>query len=724
MHSQSPTARSAAGPNAPQLPATFDLRDLFRILSAQRWLIVATVAVVLVATGLLTFTATPYYRAKVRVLIERHNSNPTSFQEIYQLGTATDDYYSTQHKILESRAVAEAALESMTAEDRASYTKTPGSDPVEEFLRLRQILPVPKSRLVDIATDHPDPAVAGRAATALVAAYVKNGLQRLEDASSVALDKLQKDAEELQKKVIAAEQAVQEFRQKNEIVSTSDKQSLVAARLEKMTEELAEIERARSEAAARLHSADTAVVDASFAGDLPEALDNLVIANCKRALLDARSERSQLAQTYKDQHPRLLAIASKIAAVEAQLRQEIQAVHRGLQQQLDRTEARATDVKQRIADQTKALMELEGRTGQYNLLVEEAESTRKLHDTVLARLKEVQLIHGAEQTNVHTIGSPEISGGPVRPNKLLNLVLALFGGLLLAGCLAFTLDLCDRTLKTEEDVTRLLGLPTLGLVPRLSGKRPGDGRLDQETLDERSALSEAFRTLRTSLAFSGRKKTLRTLAVTSAAPSEGKSLVAINLAVAFARSGKRVLLVDADLRRPRLHKAFALPPGEGFSSVLIGTRELTEVVHRTPVENLHLLPCGVIPPNPVELLGGNGMKPAMDAMFAHYDLVLFDSPPVGVVSDASVIGTMVDHVLFVVRSCRTNRAHARRAVAQLHSTGADVAGSVVNNSDARAHRYSEYKYEYSYHSRDKQDAPVVLPAVAPERSTSDEEVGV
>lgn len=705
MSTIAPTDRAAAP--APQLPATFDLRDLLRIASAQRWLITVVVALVVAATGLFTFTATPYYRAKVRVLIERHNANPTSFQEIYQLGTGSDDYYSTQHKILESRAVAAAAIASLSAEDRASYPAAPGADPVAEFLRLRQVLPVPKSRLVDVAVDHPDPAVAARAAEALVEAYVQNGLARLEHASSDALAKLQKDAAGLQHKLLAAESAVQEFKQKHEIVATSDRQNLVAARLEKLTEELAEIERTRSDAAARLRTAGARATDAAWAGELPEVLDNAVIANCKRALLEARAERSQLAQTYRDQHPRMLAIANRIGAVEAQLRDEVAAVHAGLQRQLERADSRAADVKQRIADQTKALLELEGKTSQYGLLVEEAEATRKLHDTVLARLKEVQLIHGAEQTNVHRIGDAERSAGPVRPNKLLNLFLALLGGLVLAGSLAFTVELCDRTLKTEEDVARVLGLPLLGLVPRLPGKRPTDGSLDAETLDERSALSEAFRTIRTALAFSGKRHALRTLAITSAAPTEGKSLVAISLAVAFARGGKRVLLVDADLRRPRQHRAFALPPGEGLSSVLIGTRLLAEVVHATPIANLHVLPCGVIPPNPVELLGGPCMRPALDAMLAGYDLVVFDSPPVGVVSDASVVGSMVDHVLFVVRSCRTHRTHARRAVAQLHATGADVAGTIVNNSDARAHRYSEYSVNYAYRSRqDAAPAPV------------------
>lgn len=692
-----PEASSDKAWVASESPAAtkWDLVDLLRVVSSRRWLILGTVALFVLVTGALTLVATPYYRAKVRVLIERHNANPTAFQDIYQLGTGTDDYYTTQYKILESRAVAEAALALLSDADRATYVKGPQGSATDEFMRLRQIAPVVKSRLVDVVADHPDPAVAARAVQAIVQAYVDNGLDRLENASSEALRKLKRDAEDLQKKVLTAELAVQEFRRKNEIVTTGDRRSLVATRLEKLTEELAEIERSRGEAMARLRSG-VPVEAAANSDDLPEVLDSLVIANCKRALLDARAERSSLLQNYKAQHPRMLAIDSKIAAVEDQLRREVDLVYRGLQRQVERAERREADVRARIDEQKKALLELEGKNSEHDILVDEAAATRKLHDTVLARLKEVQLIHGAEQTNVHRIGTAETSGRPVRPDRLLNLVMALFGGLLAAGMLAFTVELLDRTVKTEEDAQRTLELPTLGTVPRLTGERPDDGRLDPETLDERSQLSEAFRTLRTSLAFSGRTRDLRSVVVTSAAPSEGKSLVAINLAVAFARTGKKVLLVDADMRRPRLHRAFGIRPEEGFSSLLLGSRALPELVLATPVANLSLLPCGVIPPNPVELLGGGGMPTALQAILAAFDLVVFDAPPVGLVSDASVLGTLAEQVLFIVRSCRTNRVNARRAVAKLRATGCTVTGTVLNNSELRARRYEDYGSEYSY----------------------------
>jgi capsular exopolysaccharide synthesis family protein len=533
-------------------------------------------------------------------------------------------------------------------------------------------------------------------AEAVVTAYVQNGLERQNDASSLALERLKKDAEELQAKLIAAEHAVQEFKGQNEIVAMNDRQSLTSARLEKLNEELAEIERARNEAGSRLQAAAHATVDAALDSDLPEVLGSAVVGDCKRALMSTRAELSQLAQVYKPRHPHMLALASKAEAIEDQLSQEIASVQKGLQRQYERATLRETDVRRRLDEQTKALLELEGKVIQYDILRNEAEATRKLHDTVLNRLKEVQLIHGAETTNVHRIGPAEVSPRPVRPNKTLHLLLALLGGLLLGSASAWAIDLCDRTMKGADDVGACLGVPVLGQVPRFLDRAEDGTGLDPATEDERSAVSESFRTIRTALSFTDAGRDMRSLLVTSTAPEEGKSTVSINLAVAFARAGRRVLLVDADLRRPRLHRVFGVEGEQGFSALLIGSQTFASLVRSTGVENLWLLPCGVIPPNPVELLGSPGMRAAYLEMTASFDLVVFDSPPAGVVSDASVLATFADRAAFVVRSLHTNRTQAQRVVAQLQSVGSRIAGAIVNHSDVRAACYGGHELDYSY----------------------------
>ena len=210
------------------------------------------------------------------------------------------------------------------------------------------------------------------------------------------------------------------------------------------------------------------------------------------------------------------------------------------------------------------------------------------------------------------------------------------------------------------------------------------------TFDPRSQISEVFRTIRTNLTFSAAGKDMRSILITSAGVGEGKSMVSIHLAVSLARGGKRVLLVDADMRRPRLHRAFELAGEDGLSSLLIGSRSLAELALPTRVENLSLLPCGIIPPNPVELIQGPRMKEVIAEILAGFDVVIFDSPPAGIVSDASVLATQVDRALLVIRSFATDRGNVKRALGLLQDVGANLAGLVVNHADHKADRYGGY----------------------------------
>ncbi len=688
------TNATAAPAEAERRHGAFDPRELLRTLSAQRWLVAAGTTAIVIAAALYSFSATPFHRASLRVLIERDRERLLSFQEIYDLGTGADDYYVTQHRILESRAIAEAALARLPAADRRWFQDR--LDPTQALLDLRRIRPVAKSRLVDVQVEHPDPAVARRAAEAMVAAYVDNVQQRQTSASSSALAKLRDEAAALALQLVDAEQATQEFKARHKIISMNDRQSLVAARLEKLADELAEVERQRREAEAHVATAHAALAEGSFRDDLPEVLDSQVVAQHKRQLLEAEEQRSGLVQRYKPLHPRMQAAERRLVAIEGQLAREVDAIYRGISRRHDQLSKHEADVRRRLQEQGDELLEMERKSIEYQVLRNEADNVRRLHDQIQARLKEVEVMDQHRGTNVHAIGDAEVSPRPVRPRPFLNLALALLIGLLLSCGLAFAVDALDRSIKTPADATRLLGLPVLGLVPRLEGRRDARGAVDPETFDARSTLSEAFRTIRTNLTFSEAGRDVRSLVVTSATAAEGKSLVSINLAVAMARAGKRVLLVDADMRRPRLHRAFGREVEEGLSSVLVGARALREVACPTPEPKLMLLPCGIIPPNPVELLGGSHTAAFLAAALAEFDLVVFDSPPVGLVSDACVLGTRADRVAFVVRSFKTDRGLSRRAVAQLAGVGARLAGLVLNHCDARAERYGSEEYRYGY----------------------------
>ncbi|MEM7202017.1 MAG: polysaccharide biosynthesis tyrosine autokinase [Planctomycetota bacterium] len=692
------SAPSSAGAMQPmdgdRLTLPFDPHDLWRTLSAQRWLIAVCAVLVVAAAALYSFTATPYYRATLRVLIERNSDRVVGFEEIYNLATGSDDYYVTQYRILESRAVAETALQLLPAADRDWFAQA--KDPVQAMLDLRHIQPVPKSRLVDVETEHPDPDVAHRMADALVQAYVDNVSNRQTQASRSALEQLQAESQALQKKLVDAENAAQEFKRRHKLIATKDHQSLVAARLEKLSEELAEVERERRGAETHLQSAERAVADAAFSDDLPEVLESRVVGDHKRELLQAQQEHSALSQSYKPMHPRLKAATRKIKAVEARLTAEVDAITQGIRRRHERLRQHEDEVRVRLEKQGDLLLELERKTIEYQILKNEADNVRRTHDTIIARLKEVEIINDHQASNVHPIGAAEVSGKPVRPRKLLNLALAALCGLLLGTGVAFAADALDRSIKTPAEAQRVLGLPVLGLVPHLEGRREHRGKVDPETFDPRSSLSEAFRTIRTNFTFSKAGRDVRSLIVTSATPEEGKSLVSINLAVSMGRAGKRVLLVDADMRRPRLHRAFEIEAEEGLSSILVEAAKLEDKVIPTPADNVWLLPCGIIPPNPVELLGSEQAEKFLQTALAQFDFVLIDSPPVGLVSDACVLSSIADRVLFVVRSFKTPRGLCRRALGQLLGVGADMVGMALNHSDIRADRYGKHAYEYSY----------------------------
>lgn len=669
-----------------------DPREWVRLLSDHRWMIVVVTAAALAVASVVNWCSTPYFRATSRILIERDNARVMSFQDIYNLGSGADDYYLTQYQILESRAVAETAFAALSVEDRAWF-EARGKDPVRELLAIRRIRPVTKSRLVDVEAEHPDPAVAQRVADALVAAYVTDGQDRRSNASSMALERLKKDAEDVQAKLLVAEGAAQRFKTDNEIISMSDRRNLLATRLEKQTEQLAEVERRGSAARARLENVKQSLVEGSWERELPEVLESPVIANCKKALLEARSELSALTRTYKPKHPRIVALQNRIDSLETQTDDEVRVVVAALTRERDRAQLEETELRGRIDDQKTAMLDMESRSIQYGMLHDEAENTRKLYEAILSRLKEVEIIDEYDTTNVHRIGASEVTMQPVRPRKLLNLAFAFLVGLVLSAGLALVVEMADRSVKSPADATRILATPVLGLVPRVDTNK-GAAATTLECLDSRSSVAEAFRTIRTALSFSEMGRTMRSVVVTSAAPSEGKSMVAVSLAASYARAGKRVLLVDADMRRPRLHRVFDVVAEEGFPNLLLGGRDPKSLATPTTVEGLWIMTCPVLPPNPVELLTEGVTPELMERLYAAFDLVVFDTPPAGLVSDAVVLGTSVDRVLFVVRSFSTDRGLARRAMGQLRNVGCHVAGLILNHADQRAERYSRYSYGY------------------------------
>jgi tyrosine-protein kinase Etk/Wzc len=349
--------------------------------------------------------------------------------------------------------------------------------------------------------------------------------------------------------------------------------------------------------------------------------------------------------------------------------------------------------------------------------VQQVETTRKIADAVREELQKARMAEAVEAGQVEVVYNAPLPHSPISTGKNVKLAMGLMFGLLLGGAAAFVREQLNSAIRGQDEIQDVLRIPGLAIIPRLTSGAPHRSRFGipaslpwrrgtepaAEGLHElvtisniRSSGAEAYRTLRTNLIFSQAVRTLRTMVVTSSAPSEGKTTTASNLAVSFAQQGLRVLLVDCDLRKARLHKVFALPREPGLTQLLMGHNTAADVIRSTPVEGLHVLTSGILPPNPSELLGGPRMANVLKALSSEFDLVVLDTPPLTAAADAAILGKSADGVLMVVRAGQTERGAAQHAVQQLNNVGARILGAVLNDPDAKVPRYGGYYY-YDYY---------------------------
>ena len=337
---------------------------------------------------------------------------------------------------------------------------------------------------------------------------------------------------------------------------------------------------------------------------------------------------------------------------------------------------------------------------EYGVLAREAASNRQILESLMQRTKETGISGELKTSNIRIVDAAETPRAPARPNIRFNLLIALFGGATLAVGLGFFFEYVDNRIKTPEEVTQHLGLPFLGMVPALFEKGIVNPLINDGVPGN---FTESFRAMRTNLLFSSAEEGGRSVVITSTAPGEGKTVVATNLAIALAEAGQRVLVIDADLRRPRVHIVFDKPQEPGLSNLLVGSAKSSEAVRTTTVSGLWMMPAGLLPPDPAALLGSKRFKDLLGSLSQHFDWVVVDTPPVLAASDSSVVAHLVTGVLFVVGADMTSRQAGKRALEQLDHVRGKLIGAVLNRVDVQHNSYyysSYYRREYSdYYQR-------------------------
>ncbi|MDB5693189.1 MAG: polysaccharide biosynthesis tyrosine autokinase [Alphaproteobacteria bacterium] len=684
------------------LPTDLNLATLWRVVSEWRWLILGTVAVGLAGAIVITFLTTPLYRAQVMLEI-----NPPQVEAVDQSKVSRGGgegyfdqraYLATQIGLLQSKNLAERVAEDLnlvsnpsfapTGADRATRKKIAGGRIAGGF----QAKVLQDSRLIQLTYVSPSPALAAQIANSYADNFINSNLQRRYESTAYARNFLEKQIAKTRAELEVSERQQVAYAQAHGIINTaggdnakgSDTNSIQGASLIALNQALADAQTKRI-------IAEEAYRSESRVGTTSEVNESTAPLRTERAQLE--SQYQEKLASFKPEYPDMVRMRSRIDSLDQQIRREAGQVSNGLSNSLlARFRAAAAaerELQGRVNGLKSAVLGLREWSIQYNILQRSVDTNRALYETLLERYKQIGVAGGVGANNVSIVDGADVPGVPFKPNLILNLLIGLGLGLLSGIGAALALEFLNDTVKTPDDVRDKLRLPSLGVIP----KKKGAEAIAEELKDQSSALSEAYFSLRTSLQFTTDSGAPRSLLITSTRAAEGKSSTTLALAQNFARLGNRVLLVDGDLRKPAF--VTGLEPDEGLSKLLTNHDALENHVLNTQFENLSLLPCGPLPPNPAELLASPRLKAILADAISKYDMVIVDGPPVLGLADAPLLAGVCRATLLVIESGKTRTKAALDAITRLNASGGNIVGAVLTKFHARSHGYG-YGYGYGY----------------------------
>jgi polysaccharide biosynthesis transport protein len=720
-----------------------DAREYLTLLHRRRALILTCVVVCLLTATLYNYTARPLYQATTQLLIDPGTPNIISGRELVPGEGTGSEYYQTQYELLRGRPLLEKAVQRLGPAASAEFARGPLLSP---WIRLRRMLsaegrmavdargapfspaveayrsrltiqPVAGSRLVNLHFNAYDPELAALAVNALAQLYIEQSLEFRFTTSSEATGWLSERLQEQQKKLEDAEKALQSFREHEGFVAGEERPDVVDQRLVTLTGALmnARTERIAKETAWNRMKGMSGPELLAFS---PVAGSPL-IQGLRTRIAELAEEEARLAETLGERHPDMVRLRGRRGSLEGQLASEIANVRRAVENDYRTAAEQEASLAAELDSAKRTALVSNRKSIRYGALQAEVETSRQMLKDVSNRTRESGLESQLKSTNVRIVEKAAVPRRPVVPNRSQNYQLGLFIGAFLGIGLAILFERMDNTVKTPDDVTSHLGLPFLGMVPSVNAaaglSMDGDGTgLPLVAREPQSAAAEAYRVVRTNLIFSSAGSRGRVILFGSAHPGEGKTTTVANLGAALAQNGARVLIVDADLRRPTLHGHFGLAHTPGLSDVIVSKCRPHDVIRATPVEGLHFLPCGYIPPNPTDLLGSESLRDLLAAQKKRFDWILVDAPPILAMADTPVLCPFADGLVLVVWAENSGRPALKRALEQVHRVGGKLTGVVLNKVDLNrnAYYYGQYYGEYyrKYYASDSSSLP---PAARP-----------
>jgi succinoglycan biosynthesis transport protein ExoP len=741
-----------------------DLLEYGRVILKRKWVLVTFAAVLVALTAVVSFTRTPLYRATATLLIDEPGTSLLNIQDVLNAGAYyrsdyMGTYFNTQLRLLTSRSLAERVAKKLNLGARPEFQAARASRPgllasVKNLVTFRwlfggkrspaagasaatpaystyafailgglSIAPITETRLVYVSYVSPHAALSADVVNALVEEFVSFSVETRYEATKQTSEFLTEQVALLREDLKRKEEDLQKYGQEKNLLYLSDNESTVVNKFADVNTALttAQIERyAKESAYLELKSLS---VDA-----LPESVSNPTIQALRTTYSQVKSDYEEKGRIYRPEYPEMIQLKARLDATRNTLQEEIRKAVDAAEADYRAALKKEDSLRGLLDEQRGDVTRMNKNAIFYHTLRTEVENMRTLLSTLVAKQNEIQVssqLGGLRTSNIKVVDRALVPGGPFTPNVRRNLLTALLFGLFGGLGLIFLVEYLDSSVKGPEDVEKLVGLPSLGIIPFLSADgikrksdpygsyrsygaeadKPGQALPDVREIElinhlyPKFSIAEDYRTVRTSILFSHADSAPKTIAFTSTLPQEGKTATISNLAVSFAQLEGKVLLVDADLRKPRLHKVFNLRNVNGLSSYLAGKNAFEEVIQKTSIDNVWTIPSGPHPPNPAELLNSKRMKELLAQAKDRFNVVLLDTPPVLAVIDPVIVSSLADSTVFVVRAGKTNRRPLVRAVEEIRKSKADIIGVVFN--EVRIGRqgigtpfYHYYQYEY------------------------------
>ncbi len=718
-------------------PEETHLRDYWRIIRRRLWVPITVVAVAVTLTTLTMLRSPSIYEGKTTVQIDQQD-RVVDFKDFsINMGNSDPNYINTELRNLQGQRIAYLVAKTLDLEHNKAFlggeliagarpvlhVAEGETDEIAEMVRLETILgvlqggvnitPVRDTRLVEIRFRHEDPEIARKVSATWAEAFIKNTLDSRYKASRDSVQFLEKSISDYKIKVREASEKLHNYQRENEFIDFGKDENMVLKRLSALNSMLLESEDERKKVQAAYEASKTA----SDSGELIEIQRDEAIINLNKRLTETKQERAQLLVKYTEEWPAVQAVAEQIKHLEGELKAQQGRILSSIETKYRQAVSREGSIRSDYVKQRSEVLSQSDVAVAAKLLQQEIDASQVMLNKLMESQSQVEVSAGGLKSNIRVTEEATLPRSPVAPKRLNNILLsfalALIGGI---GLVLF-LDYINNKIESVDDVDRYLHLPALGVIPvfeggksrkvlgRANGANDGEskglipapvkgGHVILTDAEATSPLAESYRQLRTSLLLSSAGHAPKTLLITSCQPAEGKTTTSVNTAISLAQTGAAVLIVDADLRRPRVHKIFGLKNTAGLCNCLTGDADLTSLI-QVAMPNLYVLPVGPLPPNPAELLGSPKMKQLVDTFAQNFDYVVIDSPPVASFADSLILSSLVDGVIIVIKGGVTPREMGQRTKALLQSVGARILGVVVNQIKLQPHDYYYYSTYYT-----------------------------